>query len=503
MTLAVSKYLPRRWWLFIGYAALLAWLRVLYNSPLLSGGVSHMGLHVWSMAAIAVCALALALFAGKTLKRRAQGSLTIAACILGCAGTAGVMAGSLAVPSVFLQVTGYVLCSCAAVWFALGWQVSMARGGIRSAMLLLVATSVVGGALFFSIMCLPQTLARAVAVTLPALVGALLAAVQGEARFLKGQETRPATPEDTDCRQAPPQEREQRAAEPAAIAEDYASYVTDPTQRPFRASQHWMTSAPYRLLVIVALTSFINGLVRTSGDLANISFASSTDWLSFGFSSILATAVGAAVAFFAQSRRISLAFDIALPTMAAGCIAFASLPEPVAFAGQMLVAAGAQVVYVLAWVLLINTAVTYNRPPNGVFALLLCFQYTGLFFGQGASSLVAPTTSSVAYLSLFLLVLVSIAMADMHSRLVVSKQALEGQPVPSFVERAAQLAKAHGLTPRETQVFELWVTGHAGSYLESELGITKNTLKTHLGHIYEKTGTSNREELISLVERSI
>ncbi len=181
-----------------------------------------MGLHVWSMAAIAACALAMALYAGKTLGGRAQKTLTASACVLGCAGTAAVMAGSLAMPSVALQLAGYVLCSCAAAWLTLGRQVSMARGGIRSAVLLLVAASVIGGALFFSIMCLPQALARAVAVVLPAVIGALLVAVREEADAAKGEEASRAAHEAAHGRQALSQAYARREG-PAAIAEDCAS----------------------------------------------------------------------------------------------------------------------------------------------------------------------------------------------------------------------------------------------------------------------------------------
>ena len=43
-------------------------------------------------------------------------------------------------------------------------------------------------------------------------------------------------------------------------------------------------------------------------------------------------------------------------------------------------------------------------------------------------------------------------------------------------------------------------TGHTGAYIEKRLFISKNTVKTHLNHIYAKTNTSNREELLQLLE---
>jgi DNA-binding CsgD family transcriptional regulator len=64
------------------------------------------------------------------------------------------------------------------------------------------------------------------------------------------------------------------------------------------------------------------------------------------------------------------------------------------------------------------------------------------------------------------------------------------------------LWERHGLSPREKEVLAIWLSGHTSSYVEENLHISKNTVKTHLSHIYAKTGTSNREELLTLLESS-
>lgn len=66
-----------------------------------------------------------------------------------------------------------------------------------------------------------------------------------------------------------------------------------------------------------------------------------------------------------------------------------------------------------------------------------------------------------------------------------------------------QVAERFGLSPRETEVLTIWVTGRALSYVEKALFISRSTVKTHLNHIYAKTGTANREELIELVAGEI
>ena len=157
----------------------------------------------------------------------------------------------------------------------------------------------------------------------------------------------------------------------------------------------------------------------------------------------------------------------------------------------------------LAWMILINNSIKLEAPALGAFALLCSTQSLGTFLGQalGASAVLNP--SQIAYVSLFLLVIVSIALVNMTSSLNVTREAVEGTELPSLKERIARLAQDHGLTPRETEILSLWAVGHTGPFIQEELSISKNTLKTHLGHIYAKTCTDNREGIISLLDHMV
>ncbi|BDE95772.1 response regulator transcription factor [Raoultibacter timonensis] len=63
------------------------------------------------------------------------------------------------------------------------------------------------------------------------------------------------------------------------------------------------------------------------------------------------------------------------------------------------------------------------------------------------------------------------------------------------------IAKKHGLTEREQDVFALMAAGHARPYIREKLCISDGTVKTHSYHIYEKLGIHSREELYKLVDR--
>ena len=63
-----------------------------------------------------------------------------------------------------------------------------------------------------------------------------------------------------------------------------------------------------------------------------------------------------------------------------------------------------------------------------------------------------------------------------------------------------RLAAAHGLSSREREVLELLVRGRDLPFIRDELGISRNTVGTHIRHIYQKLDVHSKQELLSLVE---
>ena len=64
----------------------------------------------------------------------------------------------------------------------------------------------------------------------------------------------------------------------------------------------------------------------------------------------------------------------------------------------------------------------------------------------------------------------------------------------------ARFVDAYGLSRRERDVFELWVTGHGLKHIENALYISEATVKSHLRNIYRKCDTHSRAEIIDLYE---
>lgn len=78
--------------------------------------------------------------------------------------------------------------------------------------------------------------------------------------------------------------------------------------------------------------------------------------------------------------------------------------------------------------------------------------------------------------------------------------AASGNYFDTFVGRCAQIARIHGLTPREEEVLALLAQGYSVPRIEKELFISNGTAKGHVRHIYAKMGVHTRDELIEAVD---
>jgi DNA-binding CsgD family transcriptional regulator len=69
-------------------------------------------------------------------------------------------------------------------------------------------------------------------------------------------------------------------------------------------------------------------------------------------------------------------------------------------------------------------------------------------------------------------------------------------------ERYDSFSSRYGLSPREHEVVLLLVQGLTTTAMADELGISPHTVRDHLKHLYRKTHTRSRSELLGLISRS-
>lgn len=72
--------------------------------------------------------------------------------------------------------------------------------------------------------------------------------------------------------------------------------------------------------------------------------------------------------------------------------------------------------------------------------------------------------------------------------------------VDALIAHREAVAASHGLSARETEIFLLLAQGRSRPYIRDTLFLSKNTVATHIRHIYEKLGIHSQQELIDLVE---
>jgi len=66
--------------------------------------------------------------------------------------------------------------------------------------------------------------------------------------------------------------------------------------------------------------------------------------------------------------------------------------------------------------------------------------------------------------------------------------------------RCADLSKRYRLSRREAEVFFYLARGRSPVFIGETLGISENTVRTHVRRIHEKTGVHSREEIINLID---
>lgn len=66
-----------------------------------------------------------------------------------------------------------------------------------------------------------------------------------------------------------------------------------------------------------------------------------------------------------------------------------------------------------------------------------------------------------------------------------------------FLRTLNKRLKNYGLTPREEEIVRLLCSGMSNKEIAERCGITEQTVKDHLKHVYDKVGTRQRTALIA------
>ena len=139
----------------------------------------------------------------------------------------------------------------------------------------------------------------------------------------------------------------------------------------------------------------------------------------------------------------------------------------------------------------------------------------GVIAGANAAKLTGPldigTATCAPHTAVAAFVLAAAAL--MLQRTFSIRATLEGiedasvevVPPPSDAtveDHCREIGERFGLTAREQEVFALLARGRNSPFIQEALGISYNTARTRVRHIYEKCGFHTQQELIDTVDRA-
>lgn len=153
---------------------------------------------------------------------------------------------------------------------------------------------------------------------------------------------------------------------------------------------------------------------------------------------------------------------------------------------------------VFIWCSIAQSAIFFRKSSVRYLGIGLCINVSFILFGMISDSIIKNITQTYNffYLAIFAGALLFIgifpAQAIQSTRKIPYEQT---QEISSKNQIKNILLSGRVLTVRETEVLELMLQGLDNSSIQDKLGISRNTLKTHISNIYGKTGIKNRREL--------
>lgn len=163
-----------------------------------------------------------------------------------------------------------------------------------------------------------------------------------------------------------------------------------------------------------------------------------------------------------------------------------------------------------------NFAARGQATPTQAYGFGWIFAHLGDLVGVSitiALSTFAPNASLVTISAVCVFLLVSATMTVMNADeafAAVSGQSGKtstphegpGDRFDRFQGNLDRLARQFDLTPRETEIFDLLMRGRSVPFIRDELMISRDTVATHVRHIYAKANVHSRQELLDLAESS-
>lgn len=231
--------------------------------------------------------------------------------------------------------------------------------------------------------------------------------------------------------------------------------------------------------------------------------------ISMLLSSLASVALGVAIVFFSKRVRFAGLFRWAVPCVIIALVLHEAPGLWAGFVSNAIRDTLDSLIQVLVYLFAITLAKQGKAPVALGVGLLNGAVQLGVLFGNLAGSACA-VPGKMGFATVFgsaLICLVAFAGIVAPQREPVEAQSVaetgSGAFERSLMMGCKLLQEKSGLSDRETEIAFLLARGYSRPYIREKLFISKNTVATHIRHIYGKLGIHSKEELIDLVTEAV
>lgn len=463
-----ATYLRNGW----GYAFYALWTLALTDefdmfgtsSPLETAGAARLA----SMLAIALAGILTCVFAHRLTCLRSRKRLMLG---VGLVGSAGMVLRPLAATGVlpgFWELPALVLCGFASGFVVAAWLEHFMAQGLHCVVWSYFACMLAGAAAACVLVALPRPVAWVVLGIAP------LASVVGLTR----------TP------------RSGNAPAPSALEDPVALSGNSGAPTGGRTVMY--------VLVVVGLSCLAAQLLRLQETASAVVLPRYAPVLVSLLPTAAAAVVASVVATYAYVFRTSIVFQacISVVTVAGLLLMFNAMGPGGAALAVSAASMCDHLIASLAICLFFDLACDAHVRLRCIGALV-AVQMVGTSAAVGVTFVASDSVFLNAVVLTCMIAMALVVMGDIQG-FAMKSYAREIGPAeaagPTIADRINEIASRCGLTAREREILQIWGTGHTSAYIEDRLGITRNTVRTHLNHIYEKTGAATKEQLLQLIE---
>lgn len=271
-----------------------------------------------------------------------------------------------------------------------------------------------------------------------------------------------------------------------------------------------VVAALWRPVLGTAILCFMGGLMLQMPHNQDLSLSQFQD-TALLTQAVVMGALLAPVLLIRSQPNLGALFKVALPLSAAGFVLL-----PLVWSGGGIANACAQlgsgVASIILWCMVAHTVRDTDLTPTAPFACALLATSVAQLAGT-AVGFAFQDSLAQGGMVLTGVALVAVYLVAMVSLFLFKDRGLRGSdpvaPIPApdsdatnVAARCHNLARDHGLTPRETELLIQLAQGRTLRAISEKLTVSENTVKYHVKSIYQKLGVHTRDEIIDLVKQA-